>query len=500
LHWRFNPPPAGKVEAFAEGPAGEFGEFTGSDPIIQLLEDGRKARLVRSIGYVGPRPELLQWAVPADIIVDGASIPRAFWSLIGGPFEGRYRNASIVHDHYCVLKSVPWKAVHRMFYTAMRCSGVPAVQAKIMYYAVYRFGPRWPSTEEAVSVGGTGATRLTARTAGEFADDAEAIYLNDLDLSELETLADARDAAFPGIEMELDATEAPASADNVALARKVSVVGGQGTSDDLQIIVAHAALLPRNVLKRFKRKGVRVVACRESVTDFERSLRNVVPRGWERTGKTWDDVPGAYLPERNCVVVATIGQGSVRAIPDKSSGKHGSVDLLVHESLHGYDFVGGHAVLADPGFVAARNADFERLDAYEQQAGDAGLQETFAESGARFFTEAAAMQASWPALHDYWANGPDDLEGVITSEAVIAGAGREETARARGAIGTASIDANGAIILDLRAEGPAGMIGHAQFAYAPGDPRHAELGEHLFGAPADGIEIPAGTVILFRGE
>jgi hypothetical protein len=31
-----------------------------------------------------------------------------------------------------------------MFYNAMRCSGVHEVKAKVMYYAVYKFGPHWP--------------------------------------------------------------------------------------------------------------------------------------------------------------------------------------------------------------------------------------------------------------------------------------------------------------------------------------------------------------------
>ena len=32
-----------------------------------------------------------------------------------------------------------------MFYEAMRCSGVRNRKAKVMYYAVYKFGPHWPA-------------------------------------------------------------------------------------------------------------------------------------------------------------------------------------------------------------------------------------------------------------------------------------------------------------------------------------------------------------------
>jgi hypothetical protein len=45
------------------------------------------------------------WTVQPHKEVDGASIPQAFWSIIGGPFEGFYIKASVVHDHYCEVKT-----------------------------------------------------------------------------------------------------------------------------------------------------------------------------------------------------------------------------------------------------------------------------------------------------------------------------------------------------------------------------------------------------------
>jgi hypothetical protein len=63
--------------------------------------------------------------------------------LIGGPFEGKYRNASVVHDYYCAVRSADWRSVHRVFYRAMLVSGVSVRRAKVMYAAVYFAGPRW---------------------------------------------------------------------------------------------------------------------------------------------------------------------------------------------------------------------------------------------------------------------------------------------------------------------------------------------------------------------
>ena len=62
---------------------------------------------------------------------------------MGGPFEGKCRNASVPRDVACDQRSRPWEDCDRMFYNAMRCSGVGAVEAKTMFYALYRFGWHW---------------------------------------------------------------------------------------------------------------------------------------------------------------------------------------------------------------------------------------------------------------------------------------------------------------------------------------------------------------------
>jgi hypothetical protein len=37
-----------------------------------------------------PPDESLPWVAPANAVVDGASIPKFAWSIIGEPFEGQY--------------------------------------------------------------------------------------------------------------------------------------------------------------------------------------------------------------------------------------------------------------------------------------------------------------------------------------------------------------------------------------------------------------------------
>src|SRR5688572_6845158 len=97
LDWRLNAAPSASLESLSQ-----FGAYQGLPPKLELMPDGRLMRLLEALTYTGA--DGVTWPVPAGIEVDGASIPRPLWSLIGGPFEGPYRDASIVHDHYCVVR------------------------------------------------------------------------------------------------------------------------------------------------------------------------------------------------------------------------------------------------------------------------------------------------------------------------------------------------------------------------------------------------------------
>jgi hypothetical protein len=454
--------------------AADWGHFEG-DLVVELLDDGRQCRVLRP--YVFIRPDGSSWVVPPDTVVDGASIPRPFWSVIGGPFEGRYRNASVVHDRYCDTMERTWRDTHRMFYEAMRCKGVPSLKAKVMFYAVNRFGPRWPSPGEPVVEAPSAALLPRDEDARTILADAEAIFAHDLTVDEIQRLADARrlePLVFEGPRGETDAR-------HVARARSLVVCGGNGDFEDLEAVAAEAALLPDFVLSQFERKRIRIVACRESITDFESAYRGKVPRGWESTGKTWDVVPGTYFQEKLRVVISTVGTPSGgRQVPTRSSGRHGSEHLVVHESLHGYDYSGGHAVLAEDRFVEARDLDLDRLEGamngYLVQPGQPGLEETYAESGARFAADEVAMSAAWPNLHGYWSAGP-----AVRAEGVHS-PGLESPVGANAPLGFATIDPGGGITLDLRAEGSGGAIGHAMIDISPGEDAYAAVVEQLLGA------------------
>jgi hypothetical protein len=130
--------------------ANEWGSFSGT-VVSEWLSDHRKMKLIEKFIYTDP--DEVNWVAEKGSIIDGASIPRFAWSVIGGPYEGPYRNASVIHDVACVEKNKPWRQVHKAFYTAMRASRVDQIKAKIMYAAVYHFGPRWGILEQHKIVG-----------------------------------------------------------------------------------------------------------------------------------------------------------------------------------------------------------------------------------------------------------------------------------------------------------------------------------------------------------
>jgi hypothetical protein len=354
---------------------------------------------------------------------------------------------------------------------------VSAAKAKIMYYAVYRFGPRWPDpgspAEEAPQA------MAPAIDPVSLAADAEAIYVHGLSLDEIERLADARNEAAK-LAAGTPALESPGDP-LAARARALVVCGGSGTPADLEAVASEAVHLPEQVVERFERRQIRIVACRGGVTDFEIDLKGQTPRGWESTGRTWDSVPGTYLEKKLRVVIATIADGAARKVPTKETRLHGSDSLVVHESLHGFDYSGGHAVLQDPDFIHARSADLPKLahalNGYLVQESQPGLEETFAESGARFAVDRPAMTVDWPNLATYWTG---EISGAqIAPESTPAMEGL--AAEGEDVIGSATIETDGSIRLDLRAEGPSGAIGHGSFTIEEGDPHYQGLRDRLIG-------------------
>src|SRR6266852_927268 len=175
----------------------KWGYYNG-EPVTKWNPDGRTMTLLTELRYTDPQG--VEWVAPIGSVVDGASIPRYMWSIMGGPFEGKYRNASVLHDVAYGQHKRPWQDCDRMFYNAMRCSGVSAVEAKTMFYALYRFGHHWkfaikrarPVKFEGTMVArGEEIPRAIPVNENELSDAREWIRRAEPSLEEIEQRADA---------------------------------------------------------------------------------------------------------------------------------------------------------------------------------------------------------------------------------------------------------------------------------------------------------------------
>ena len=116
------------------------GFFTGEPKTLWLNQPGdadRKMQLLADYSYTDWADK--SWMTPAKYVIDGASIPRALWTLVGSPYCGLYRRASIVHDKACddaVNDSAARKRADKMFYQACRDGGCSKRQAAILYIGV----------------------------------------------------------------------------------------------------------------------------------------------------------------------------------------------------------------------------------------------------------------------------------------------------------------------------------------------------------------------------
>lgn len=123
------------------------GKFSGDPEAVWLTENPPDRRMCLMADFTFTDPAGKEWRTPANYKVDGASIPRALWAVVGSPYTGDYRRASIAHDKACddaQGDQVARRAADRMFFHASRAGGCSVKQATILYLGV-RIGA-WSSS------------------------------------------------------------------------------------------------------------------------------------------------------------------------------------------------------------------------------------------------------------------------------------------------------------------------------------------------------------------
>jgi len=106
-----------------------------SGPIItQWADDGVHMTVLASVSFRDKAGRV--WEVPQGFVTDGASIPKEFWSLIGAPFNGLYRNAAIFHDAAYANPKIGKGEADAMLLECMLGMGCLPDLAQIIYLGV----------------------------------------------------------------------------------------------------------------------------------------------------------------------------------------------------------------------------------------------------------------------------------------------------------------------------------------------------------------------------
>lgn len=60
--------------------------------------------LLKDVVYIAPDGK--RWTAVKGYKTNGATIPPILRSILGGSFDGQYREAAVIHDYYCFTKSI----------------------------------------------------------------------------------------------------------------------------------------------------------------------------------------------------------------------------------------------------------------------------------------------------------------------------------------------------------------------------------------------------------
>ncbi|MBX9926432.1 MAG: DUF1353 domain-containing protein [Hyphomicrobiaceae bacterium] len=138
--------PQSLQQAMIGKPAASAGQFKGNIR-AELLAPSRPAdtfrdiKLLEAFGFVDSKG--VHWDVSPGYVSNGASIPPTLWPVVGGPLDGPYRDAAVIHDYYCEKRNRSSDDTHRMFYEAAVARGTSENIASTMYMGIIFGGPRW---------------------------------------------------------------------------------------------------------------------------------------------------------------------------------------------------------------------------------------------------------------------------------------------------------------------------------------------------------------------
>lgn len=168
------------------------------------------------------------------------------------------------------------------------------------------------------------------------------------------------------------------SANTASLNNMIDIRDDDSSYDqqEAQAMTSRLDNIDDRILTHTDRAGVKIILMDMPLTQLQEfdHLSGVTPRGWENTGKTWDDVPGAG----GYTTAARIGYS-------EPGNGHSTINLELHEFGHAVDDYAA-------GFTVSDSAEFQELMASEKDAlfSDHSVPSYF-DQPSEYFAEAFAM-------------------------------------------------------------------------------------------------------------
>ena len=106
------------------------------EPLDEFVEGRRVYRLTKDFTFTSEEYGVI--TVPAGFKTDFASVPAIVRSIF--PTDGKYMEASIVHDYYYAYAIGTKKLADRIFKHAMKLSNVSTIRRWLMYWGVRLMG------------------------------------------------------------------------------------------------------------------------------------------------------------------------------------------------------------------------------------------------------------------------------------------------------------------------------------------------------------------------
>lgn len=180
--------------------------------------------------------------------------------------------------------------------------------------------------------------------------------------------------------------------------------------EEAEEMINRLSNIPYPILEELLKYDIKIILSNANITEVREYayLKGVTPRGWEGTGRTWDDVPGAGGKP----VVARIGYSN----PGEA---HGSINLELHETAHAIDAYVFNNVSASEGYKAMWNKEVKRVfgnDPYFVNYPE----EYFAETFAMYYLSAEQnkiLEEKAPLTYKFIKNLESEIEGVVSYNA-----------------------------------------------------------------------------------